>query len=374
MKVVHFCSYYIGSKVYGNLFEALSKLGVQQDVFIPVRRKELIDRNIKDIEGCSFYYRNVLSLFTRLSLSLKIITVLITSLLTLRGSREPNIIHSHTLFSDGIAAFFYSKIVGGKLILTIRNTDVNSGLKFFRQYDWLVRLMLGHATSVIFISHAHRHLFCKRFNDLPVSVTDKFSVIPNGIDDFFVKNRLITRNFAPRNVGLYVGEFTKNKNLDSSINAFMKCMDELGIPSRFRIVGGSYEHYKRVYGDLDAHISERVIFEGRITSKQDLIQIYDESSIFIMPSFRETFGLVYIEALSRGLPLVFTKGQGIDGYFDDGEFGFSCDPYNLESIEQAIRNVVTNFPDGIPCSASSTIVSSFDWNEIASRILDEIYK
>ncbi|WP_061039771.1 glycosyltransferase family 4 protein [Vibrio coralliirubri] len=373
MKVVHFCSYYIGSKVYGNLFEALSKLGVQQDVFIPVRSKDNIDRNKKNLEGCSFYYSNILSLFTRLSLSLKVVTVLVTSLLTLR-EKKPNIVHSHTLFSDGVAAYFYSKIVGGKLILTVRNTDVNSGLRFFRQYDWLVRLMLAHATSVIFISHAHKNLFCNRFNNLPLSVTDKFSVVPNGIDDFFIKNRLITRNVVPKHVGLYVGEFTKNKNLNSSISAFSSCMDELGLPSMFRIVGGTYEDYKRAYGVLDDRMLKKVVFEGKIIEKEDLKKIYDESSIFIMPSLRETFGLVYIEALSRGLPLVFTKGQGIDGYFDDGKFGYSCEPDNLESIKQAIKNVVIKFPDGIPCSTSSKVVSSFDWNEIASRILNEVYQ
>ena len=35
-----------------------------------------------------------------------------------------------------------------------------------------------------------------------------------------------------------------------------------------------------------------------------------------MASFKETFGLVYFESMSQGTPLIFTKGQGIDGYFE----------------------------------------------------------
>ena len=38
-----------------------------------------------------------------------------------------------------------------------------------------------------------------------------------------------------------------------------------------------------------------------------------------MPSKYETFGLVYPEAMSRGIPIVYTKNQGFDKYFEDGE-------------------------------------------------------
>ena len=46
-----------------------------------------------------------------------------------------------------------------------------------------------------------------------------------------------------------------------------------------------------------------------------------EHQIFAMPSFNETFGLVYIEALSQNLPILYTKSEGIYKYFEEGHFG-----------------------------------------------------
>ena len=52
-------------------------------------------------------------------------------------------------------------------------------------------------------------------------------------------------------------------------------------------------------------------------------------SVFAMPSIFETFGLVYLEALSQNLPVVYTKGQGIDGMFDN-TVGIGVDPLSVD--------------------------------------------
>ena len=47
---------------------------------------------------------------------------------------------------------------------------------------------------------------------------------------------------------------------------------------------------------------------------------------FVMPSRRETFGMVYVEALFAGLPVLYSQGWGIDGFFGPDEIGYACDP------------------------------------------------
>lgn len=51
--------------------------------------------------------------------------------------------------------------------------------------------------------------------------------------------------------------------------------------------------------------------------KKQLREAFSISDIFVMPSKPETFGLVYVEALSQGLPILYAKGEGFDGYFDE---------------------------------------------------------
>ena len=59
-----------------------------------------------------------------------------------------------------------------------------------------------------------------------------------------------------------------------------------------------------------------------------------EHQIFAMPSFNETFGLVYIEALSQNLPILYTKSEGIYKYFEEGHFGIGVEPSNIASIKK----------------------------------------
>ena len=60
-----------------------------------------------------------------------------------------------------------------------------------------------------------------------------------------------------------------------------------------------------------------------------MIPFYKSAHIFVMPSLTETFGIVFIEALSQGLPLIYTKGQGIDGYFPQGFVGYAYNPLDV---------------------------------------------
>ena len=55
-----------------------------------------------------------------------------------------------------------------------------------------------------------------------------------------------------------------------------------------------------------------------------------------MLSIMETFGLVYAEAMSQGLPIIYTKGQGFDEQFDEGKVGYHADCFNIEEIVKRI--------------------------------------
>ena len=81
----------------------------------------------------------------------------------------------------------------------------------------------------------------------------------------------------------------------------------------------------------------------QISDKNELLKHYRECDIFVMPSFTESFGMVYAEAMSQGLPVIYTKGEGIDGYFEPGEAGFAVDPGKPEEIVQAVQNITGRY-------------------------------
>jgi glycosyltransferase involved in cell wall biosynthesis len=69
--------------------------------------------------------------------------------------------------------------------------------------------------------------------------------------------------------------------------------------------------------------------------------ILGDNVAFLMPTRRETFGMVFIEALFSGLPLLHTKGWGIDGFFAEDEVGYACDPSNHDDIESGVSRLLT---------------------------------
>ncbi len=62
---------------------------------------------------------------------------------------------------------------------------------------------------------------------------------------------------------------------------------------------------------------------------------------FLAPSRRETFGMVFIEALFAGLPVLHPRGWGIDGFFEPDAIGYACDPTRLEDIEHGVERLLS---------------------------------
>ena len=101
------------------------------------------------------------------------------------------------------------------------------------------------------------------------------------------------------------------------------------------------------------------------TSKYELLDIYQDNDIFVMPSITETFGLVYPEAMSQGLPVIYSRGQGFDGQFEDGEIGYSVDCFDANEIADKITKVYENYSE--ISSNCTKLLNKFNWVNISKQ-------
>ena len=90
-----------------------------------------------------------------------------------------------------------------------------------------------------------------------------------------------------------------------------------------------------------------------------------------MPSIKETFGVVYAEALTQGIPVIYTSGQGFDEQFKNGEVGFSVNCKNINDIKNAILSAYMNYED--IQNRILKLRNVFDWNVISDEY-KKLYK
>jgi glycosyltransferase involved in cell wall biosynthesis len=362
MNIINFASYYLGSAVYKNLSYSLSELNIDCKTYVSAKigaREVEVNKNV-------FVVFNQ-SVLCRIFFLLKLIKVR-TGINSIPLVIKESVVHAHTLYADGVAAYFYAKKNKVELVITLRTTDITLGFKFYFQYKWLAKKALTYAKKIVFVAPAHKVKFQQYFGHY---YDNKIIVIPNGIDKFYLEHKLTSAAHKNKNrVALYVGTVNKNKNLKASITAFFNV--SINSDDEFRVVGGTYKEYVDIYGELPVNLMHRVNFLGKLPKEQVLEQMR-ASTVFIMVSHSETFGLVYVEAISQCLPIVYTQGQGVDGYFKDGEFGYRANSHDIDSISQAILKTISDFPYGLGPFIENP-ANNFSWESIANIYKEQVYK
>ena len=88
-----------------------------------------------------------------------------------------------------------------------------------------------------------------------------------------------------------------------------------------------------------------------------------------MVSKPETFGLVYVEALSQHLPIIYAKGQGFDGFYPDGYVGYPAEAGNSEDIANKIELLIKNYAAIERNVEALDLYIDFSWSNIAKKYL-----
>lgn len=364
MNVLHIANGYTGSRLYNLLFTELSKYSISQTVFIPIRKrnqKGIFDTKIDSIQTIysivvsSFIYRLVFYFKIRKELNI------ITSYINLK---DYQIIHAHTMFSDGAIAYHLNKKFKIPYIIAVRNTDVNIFLKYLIHLRSIGKEIIINSERIIFLSSSYKTKLLSYYKDISEIIENKSLVIPNGIDEYWYTNKPENKTINETINLIYAGEIRHNKNIHGIINA----MTKLSINNKFTftIIGEGLNDEKRYLHFLRKLIKNKPNIKLlKAIPKEELIQYYKNSSIFVMPSFKESFGLVYAEALSQNLPLIYTQNEGFDNWFAPGDVGYPVNPNSKDDIVEKILLILDNYKE-----IQRNIVSKgkcFSWNAIGYK-------
>lgn len=364
-KVLHINSYYSAGKFYKNLFDNQVKSGIDLDVFMPVPSN--FESNNFDHGKYTLISKNH-NRYDRILFHLKHNKILkdVQEQYNIQGY---SLIHAHSLFSNGFVAMKLKKKYGIPYIVAVRNTDVNMFFKKMIHLRSLGLEILKNANRVIFLSKAYKEQVIKKYvpEHFKDNIEKKVSVIPNGIDDFWINYSDYPRQetiVSPLRL-LHVGDISKNKNIETTVKAIEILIDS-GYDVTLDVVGKIKD--QRIFNRIKDLAYVNYLGFKR---KEKLIKIYRNNDIFVLPSKTETFGLVYAEAMSQGLPVIYTRGQGFDEQFPEGEVGYSVDCHDASEIADKIISISDAY--GEISGRCVDLCGKFDWNVISEQYM-QIYE
>ncbi len=233
---------------------------------------------------------------------------------------------------------------------------------------------LALTSDKTFTATKHESDSLVKFYGVPV---EKIRIVPCGVNlDRF---RPIERELARRELGLqdtesivlYVGRFAPVKGLDRLFAAAAHLRTYRGL--KFVIIGGDGPQ-AHSFTDLTrlakkASISNMIAFRGRV--EHDLLPLYyNAADVLVMPSYYESFGLVGLESLACGTPVLAGNVGAMDSLIRNGRTGLLSDTGNPRSLAAARKGII----EGTPNTLASTeeiraSVLGYGWRNIASAVL-----
>jgi glycosyltransferase involved in cell wall biosynthesis len=278
-------------------------------------------------------------------------------------TRDCDILHANWTLSGTVAWMNYL-LTKKTYFVTVHGSDIYKTIKL-PFITFITRISLLKAKKVLVVSRA----LSDKVNSIGVPYSN-IEIIPDGVD---------TTNFVPlpykdrANNILFVGSLIERKGVRYLIQAFANIVRYF--PDFHLILMG--EGYQRAECEALVQsygLSEKVCFTGAQTRKQ-VAESMRKAKIFVLPSIEEGLGVVLLEALASGTPIVASKIGGIPDVVD-GTVGLLIPPGEPEALEKAILSILNlnlNAWNVLHHNARKRSEEVFDWAHIAQRIV-ELYK
>lgn len=246
-----------------------------------------------------------------------------------------DIIHGHYLFPAGAAAVEVGNEHGIKTYVTAHGSEMFEVYKKQPLMRSTIKNVLKKADRVFAVSNALKHEIIATG---VTGISDKTSICWNSVDidkfslkendSFKQENKLVDKPIV-----LFVGNLIRRKNVESLIEA-----KKIANSDYYLVIVGDGPLYKKLNKKVEDENVRDVIFTG---SRNDVENIIPSCDVLVLPSFSESFGIVLIEALACGKPVIGSDVGGITEIINE-DVGLLINPNKVSSIASAIDKVIND--------------------------------
>jgi len=332
-----------------------------------VKFYEVTRENAGSFEVVKLRYRK-----TKLSTLSYLIGSVLSILWLLRNYRSlsPDIIHAHNYLA-AIWALFVGKAIGVPVIITEHGFHKEGDdykkymLEPLRNYFKYIsaKIVFNFADMLIFVSRASRDHISQKFN-----VTTANRVVPNVLNRKFMdvmlwKNE--NKNKKNKKKILFIGGLYPRKGVEYLLEA-IKIVAQERTDFIVEIIG--YGPYGQQYETLASKLGLRnfVSFLGRV-SDEEKIEALKNCDFLVLPSLFENFGIVLIEAMACGKPVVTTSSGGQVEFVNKNN-GLLVQPKDANALARAIKYMLDNSTKYSPKEISNYVKKRFNYNTVGKTL------
>lgn len=273
-----------------------------------------------------------------------------------------DIVHLHSCIWGGIGAVSASRKLNIPLVIT-EHSSYYSRYRVKMIEKLILRYSFKSANKVISVSNSLREIISKYKSNI--------EVIPNMVDCDKVLSIINKKN----NLG-EEGQFTflslcylkKNKGIDILIRAFSTYFR--GKEVKLIIAGDGPERENLENLSKELGILEQVEFKGAL-NRDEVYKVMSNCNIFVLPSRFETFGVVLIEALANGKPVISTRNGGANDIVTD-ENGILVDIDDIEGLGKAMLDLKLNYNKYNEEEIRNSCINKYS-KKIITRQLEKVY-
>lgn len=185
-------------------------------------------------------------------------------------------------------------------------------------------------------------------------------------------NRLINIMVTNKCI-LYVGSLDERKNFRFTLKVFERIYN---IDSKIKliVIGKGKESYiRKSFGSINKEIINNIIHIEKVDNS-DLRHVYSNADVFVLPSKKEIFGMVLLEAMYFGVPVVSSSNGGANTLIKNGYDGVIIEEFDSKVWSEKILELINDnkYNNEIRKRSSKKIKGKFTWESISQRFIDEL--
>lgn len=297
----------------------------------------------------------------------------------LARSTRFDLIHIHdwlTVFAGVTAKHF----MGKPLVITIHSTEFGRCGGLYTQDSLTINSVewwgIFEASRVITISSSMKGELCEHFKVPP----GKVDVVANGVDyekfNVYVDKGFVRSRYEVslnEKLILFIGRLTPQKGVEHLVKAVPMVMAKHP-NTKFIIVGDGWMRGEMQRQAQATGYGSRILFTGFLPN-QELIALLLSSDALVIPSIYEPFGIVALEAMAAGTPVIVSQVGGLAEVVEHEKTGIWVYPGDASSIAWGIDRILSDeaYAKQLAEKAKETVRKAYNWEAIANKTI-EIYR